>query len=309
MANFTRRIVVSLWRGLPLRLRTLLKSVDRRYLRPTRRFATSPFRGEPTFFIIGAMKGGTTSLYRYLSEAPDVAMAMVKEVEYFTLHHDRSRAWYRSRFPLRVNNSSSVRGETTPYYLFHPYAPARLAAAYPDAKLIVLLREPVARAVSHYVAMAASGREPLTLAGAVRREMEEPGTPDEIVRAGGPELERSLHRVNSYVGRGFYAEQLDRWLEYFPRSAMFIGRSEDLFDRPQLFMDEVSQFLGVSPLPGSVVYEVHNPGLRLPLSRADEDLASAVEALETIYKASNADLLDRYGIGWDETIGGEPLGE
>ena len=83
--------------------------------------------------------------------------------------------------------------------------PARLAAAYPDAKLIVLLREPVARAVSHYVAMAASGREPLTLADAVRRELEEPGTPDEIVSAGGPGLEKSLHRLNSYVGRGFYA--------------------------------------------------------------------------------------------------------
>lgn len=231
-------------------------------------------------------------------------MAAGKEVEYFTLHPDRSTAWYRSHFPLRVNRRSTELGEATPNYLFHPYAPDRLAAAYPDAKLIVLVREPVSRAVSHYIAMAASGREPLTLVDAIRRELEEPGTPDEIISAGGPGLEKSLHRLNSYVDRGFYAQQLDRWLEYFPRSAMFIGRSEDLFDRPQLFMEEVSQFLGVGPLPTSVAYKVYNPGLQLPSSRAEEDLDAAVEALQAIYRESNSDLLERYGIGWGDTIGG-----
>jgi hypothetical protein len=236
-------------------------------------------------------------------------MARVKEVNYFSLHPERSAGWYRAHFPLRVPNRHRVSGEASPYYMYHPYVPARLARMYPSTKLIVLLREPSARAVSHYVAMASGNREPLSLGDAILREMEGPATPDQIIKAGGPRLAQSTHRQNSYVGRGLYAEQLDRWLEHFPRSAMFIGKSEDLFDEPKVFMDEVADFLGISPLPSSVRYEVYNPGYELPASRAVEDLAVAVEALRETYRKPNEELFERYGISWEDVSRGASPGE
>jgi len=283
----------------------MLKAIERQYLLPVGRRMTAPLRCDPSFVVIGAMKGGTTSLYRYLSESPQITMAHVKEVNYFALYPDRSMAWYRSHFPLRITNRSKASGEASPYYLYHPYAAERLAQAYPDSKLMILLRDPTARAISHYVAMASADREPLQLLEAIEREMSGPGTPERVIRQGGPELEQSMHRVNSYVGRGFYAEQLDRWLEYFPRSAMFIRRSEDLFAEPRPFMHDVTRFLEVEDLPESVQFKIYNPGHELPASRKDEDLSMAVKRLREIYHEPNIALFERYAIRWDNISDGE----
>ncbi len=104
----------------------------------------------PDFLIIGAQKAGTTSLYNQLTRHPDVARCLGQEVHYFDRHMHRSPAWYFAHFRPRLFASDGVvTGESTPYYLFHPRAAERVAELLPDVKLIVLLRDPVARDISH----------------------------------------------------------------------------------------------------------------------------------------------------------------
>jgi hypothetical protein len=108
----------------------------------------------PAFIIVGTQKGGTSSLYSYLCTHPEVWPATKKEVHFFDNHFSETEEWYRSHFPsrLKLKLTGRITGEASPYYLFHPLAPRRMADVAPKAKLIMLLRNPVKRAISHYLA-------------------------------------------------------------------------------------------------------------------------------------------------------------
>src|SRR5215210_5970373 len=112
------------------------------------RLTTAPVRALPDFVIIGAQKGGTSFLYQLLVHHPHVKPAFAKEVHYFDLNFRQGDNWYCSHFPLQMRNSRRyITGESSPYCLFHPHAPRRASAVIPDARLIVLLRNPVDRAL------------------------------------------------------------------------------------------------------------------------------------------------------------------
>jgi hypothetical protein len=134
----------------------------------------------PDFIIIGGQRCGTTSLFNYLTQHPDVFPSCPKEVHYFSIHYHKGVNWYRSHFPLvmqksyveRGHDRRFVAGEATPYYIAHPHAPQRIAETVPEAKLIVLLRNPVDRAYSHYHYEVKNGLETLSFAEAIDREDE-----------------------------------------------------------------------------------------------------------------------------------------
>ena len=133
------------------------------------RRATAPARDLPDFVILGAQRSGTTSLYDWLSDHPAVVPATRKEVHYFDLHYDRGLGWYRAHFPM--GHGAHLTGEATPYLLFHPLAPDRVARDLPPTtRFVVLLRHPVQRAVSHYWHERRMGTESETLAVAVAAE-------------------------------------------------------------------------------------------------------------------------------------------
>jgi|SRR5690242_3518862 len=102
----------------------------------------------PHFLIIGAQRCGTTSLFEYLARHPDVAPPSAKELHFFDSEYHKGDAWYRERFPSLRNGF--ITGEATPYYIFHPHTPTRVRDWNSKVKLIVLLRNPVDRAYSHY---------------------------------------------------------------------------------------------------------------------------------------------------------------
>ena len=124
------------------------------------RLITSPLRSLPDFVIIGAMKSGTTSLYDFLIKHPAIAPAAKKEVMYFSTwyKYKLGKLWYRSNFPTNLSRSAFYKkttqrllsGEASPPYLFYPMVPGRMKGVLPDVKLIVILRNPVDRAYSHY---------------------------------------------------------------------------------------------------------------------------------------------------------------
>ncbi|WP_432478375.1 sulfotransferase domain-containing protein [Nocardioides sp. GXQ0305] len=213
---------------------------------------TAGLRALPDFLVIGTMRGGSSSLFRWLCAHPDVARPLRKEIEYFNVHHDRGEGWYRQHFPLRARGALGRARhhplqtfEATPCYLFHPEVPRRAAALLPDARLVALLRDPVERAYSHYRHMRQLGFEKLSFPEAVAAEESRLAPELEHMRQD-PGYFSRIHARFSYVSRGRYAEQLERWLAHYPRSQLLVVESRDLYTSPAECLTGITRFLGLS---------------------------------------------------------------
>ena len=205
------------------------------------------FGSKPTFLLIGTQKGGTTSLYSYLASHPQVSASIIHEIHYFSFNYNCGERWYRAHFlpPWWLRSRGLQVGEASTSYLFIPWVPARVAAFAPDLKLIVMLRNPVDRAYSHYKMSVRQGRETLSFEKAIALESErlqrERGLfgPDKAFAQG------TSHRVHSYLLRGHYAEQLERWFAHFPHQQILILESEKFFFEPERLYTKVQAFLGL----------------------------------------------------------------
>jgi hypothetical protein len=221
-------------------------------------------RALPDAVILGAMKSGTTSLHYYLVQHPQVIEPQRKEVHFFDVNFGRGEAWYRAHFGLAGEPGLNL--DSSPYYLFHPAVPGRLHALLPGAKLVVLLRDPVRRAYSHYWHERGKGREKLTFEEAVAAEPERLG--NDAARLADGSLERSYaHQHCSYLARGRYAEQLERWFALFPRQQFLVLRFEDLAREPLVTLNATLDFLDLPPLR-SVNFEPRNTRRYPPLAEA-----------------------------------------
>jgi len=135
------------------------------------RTLSANYRSLPDFLIIGAQKAGTTSLLSYLGQHPNVTPGFNKEPRYFTSFFAQPLSVYRSNFPLQhAVLPERMTGEATPYYLFHPDVPERVQAVLPDVKIIVLLRNPVDRCISHYFHEKKYAHEDLSLQEALKAD-------------------------------------------------------------------------------------------------------------------------------------------
>jgi hypothetical protein len=243
--------------------------------------ATSDYRPLPDYLLIGTHRGGTTSLHRYLQQHPCVGrnfprLQNVKGVRYFDQNYFRGIHWYRSHFPTvayrsylgRLHGGPVLAGDASAYYLFHPAAAERAARDVPKAKIIVLLRDPIERAYSHWKRERRDGTEPLeSFEDAIAAE---PGRlAGEVERILGDDRYYSYAHENfSYISQGLYLDSLRRWLERFPREQVHVEVSERFLQDPQAAYDRVMRFLGLRPLRLSdgrrlnVTGERSGPGLR-----------------------------------------------
>jgi LPS sulfotransferase NodH len=227
-------------------IREIVKRPLRR-LRADYRELTGPLRGLPSLLILGAQRSGSTSLFNYLVQHPDVLPPLGKEIHYFDLHYQRGLNWYRGRFPYAHRlGGGTLTLDASPYYLLHPLAPERAARLVPGAKLVALLRNPVERALSHYQHEVRGGRESLPFERAIEQEAERLSGEEERLRSD-PSYYSFNHHRYSYVRRGRYLEQLRRWVEHFPRSQLLVLQSERLFADPVGATATVHEFLGVRP--------------------------------------------------------------
>ena len=203
----------------------------------------------PDFLGIGTQKGGTTYLHGLLQQHPQVFLAHPKELHYFSLHHQLGLDWYGRHFEAAAPDQRC--GEVTPYYLFHPLAAERIAATLPDVKLIVLLRDPVERALSQYFHSKRLGLETLELEAAFAAEAQRLADADAALKRG--ESHRS-HQQHSYLSRSRYEHQLFRFEKLFLSTQLLVLRSEDLFDQPRRTWDQVLDFLELdtAPLPKTI---------------------------------------------------------
>ncbi|MFM6190739.1 MAG: sulfotransferase domain-containing protein [Planktothrix sp.] len=198
----------------------------------------------PHFIIIGVQKGGTNSLYNYLCTHPQIVAATQKEIHFFTLNYEQGLTWYQSQFSSEADGKQILTGEGSPYYLFHPLVPQRLYESFPNTRLIVLLRNPVDRAISHYYWEVKLGYEPLSLEEAISQEPERLQGEVEKICSDGTYFSFN-HQHYSYLARGLYAEQLQRWMQFFPREQFLILKSEDLYCNSAKVVNQVFDFLEI----------------------------------------------------------------
>lgn len=208
------------------------------------------------FMIIGVQKGGTTALAEFLSQHPQIGMARPKEVHLFDAEDYASDAppaaldeRYRGYFAHCPD--ARLRGEATPLYLFLPEIAAQLKRYNPALKLIVLLRDPVQRALSTHRMQRTRGRERLPFALALLCERWR------LRRDKAPRAQRSALREHAYRRRGLYAEQLANLFAAFDRRQVLVLESEALLRQHSAVMRRVFVFLGVDEtvaVPPAIVF-------------------------------------------------------
>ena len=245
----------------------------------------------PDFLGLGVQKGGTTSLHCLLEQHPEVFLPPVKEVHYFSLNFASGEAWYRSQFASAEPEQRC--GEITPYYLFHPQVPARVREALPQAKLIVLLRDPVERALSQYFHSRRHGFEPLGLEAALESE------PQRLLRAEAclkaADGRHRSHQEHSYLSRSRYEQQIPHWLKIFPAHQLLVLRSEDLFEQPATVWEQLLQFLGLKVFPVPHLRQPANSG-RGEADNVSVDVRARLRSeLSTTYRWA----MDHYGFRWN----------
>jgi hypothetical protein len=231
----------------PLAIKTSVKRLRRAAAQATRRW-----RALPDYLILGTQKGGTSSLHKYLGAHPNVASPTRKEIHYFSYNMEKGTEWYRGHFPTnaflsgarRVRGRRPLCGDTSPDYLFHPRTAERAMPLLPEARLLVLLRNPVDRAFSHYRHRIRKGVESRTFEAAIAEELELEAADDGSLREDAY-YDSPAHAKRSYLTRGLYARQLRRWFAVYPRDRFLIVRSEDFFNDPRATYARILEFLGL----------------------------------------------------------------
>ncbi len=197
-------------------------------------------RALPNFLVIGAQKTGSTSFCYFLNQHPNLhfpVYSTLKEPHYFSHYYDRGELWYRSLFPLYTDlnkNDLIVDGSTCS--ILHPYAPERIHRLIPHCKIILLLRNPVDRAISHYYACKDLKKETLPLEEAFKLENDHY---DLIYSKPMDKLFRF------YISVGRYIEHIRKFRQFFNKDQMLILSNDDFKKDPQGVLKQVYDYLGI----------------------------------------------------------------
>jgi hypothetical protein len=255
----------------------------------------SRFRMRPGFIILGVQKGGTTTLYDLLSQHSQIKPASRKEINFFNAHYSKGLKWYQKKFPVNISRfwtkQLRITGEASPNYMFLPHVPERLAATLPEAKLIVLLRNPTDRAYSHYHHVFRRKIETLPFEQALAKEDERlSGELDKLLKD--PNRKSFNYQKFSYLARGIYVDQLKRFAKFFCKEKILVIKSEDFFHKTQEILGQVFDFLGL---------EEWQPKKIKPLNtgRYSKIDAKTKEFLDSYFKPHNQRLYHYLGRDFD----------
>jgi len=193
----------------------------------------------PNFFIVGAPRSGTTSLYEYLKKIPEIYMSPIKEPNFFSLSLDLNFLFTKpvrneSDYLKLFNNAKNQKciGEASSNYLWDIQAPKLISKIIPKAKIIIILRNPIERAYSHYLMHISNGSETRSFKEVIQ-EAQKPTTTDYVRRI---------------IEAGFYNEQILNYQKFFPKSQMKIFFFEDFNKNTKQVIKDISNFLEIDSL-------------------------------------------------------------
>ncbi len=209
---------------------------------------TSPFRVLPDFFVIGAGRTGTTSLYYYLDQHPSISRSAYDELGFFDVNFHLGLHWYRSLFPsiftkYRVKSKTNffMTYDVTPSYIRRPWNADRIKKIFPNTKLIAVLRNPVDRSFSHYKLLSKTLENVGTFEEIIKEDMENISKWDDLKDNNyfATKVEKSI------LARSFYAEQLSIWFKLFQKDQIMIIPSEKLSSETRNVMNNIFDFLNL----------------------------------------------------------------
>ncbi len=236
------------------------------------------------FLICGAQKAGTTALADYINLHPGLSIPKCKEVHFFD---NEAVDWFSPDVAayhryFEEFGSNQLWGEATPVYMYWDESPRRIWQYNPKMKIIVMLRNPVSRAYSHWAMETERGAEHVSFDEAVEWERER--CRDALPRQ---------HRVFSYCDRGFYCAQLRRLWRFFGEEAVLILRQEDLLSNPEQCLHQVWRHLGVSSIESIKPIQRHLGHYHRPMNAATKS------KLQLLFRSEIHQLEDM--LGWDCT--------
>jgi hypothetical protein len=220
------------------------------------------------FLICGAQKAGTTTLAAYCREHPALGMPEEKELHFFDRDENFASApdYDQYHHHFQGLDSSTLLGEATPIYMYWPQASERIHQYNADMKLLVVLRNPVDRAYSHWQMEYHRGLETLDFGTAIREEEQR------LQKAG------ETRRVWSYIDRGHYPGQLDKLFSLFGRDQVLVLQSEKLKSAYQDVLAQVSDFLGIAAFPESDGLSLNTQSYTTAMPEADRQFLHQIFA-------------------------------
>ena len=210
---------------------------------------TASLRILPDFLVIGVGRGGTTSCFHYLSQHPSIIGSAYDEIGFFDENFHLGLNWYRSMFPTKFLKKKIVKKfgkcltyDVTPAYIRKPWVARRIKELFPEIKLIVLLRNPVDKAYSHYHSSIKSGVQKYSFEEMVEEDIKTFQKFENTNSIIDDEYFRN-YIEKSLLGRGIYAQQLKIWFELFDPKQILILTSEELSTETNKVMNKIFRFL------------------------------------------------------------------
>lgn len=212
---------------------------------------TKSIRIKPTYLIIGASRSGTTAMYDYLSKNRYGYRSPHKELHFFDKYFHKGILWYRGNFPTifhkfyleKILHKKIVTGEATARYLLLPLVAKRISKCLPDIKLIVMVRNPIERAFSHYRREFEKDNESRTFNAVVETEIKYLSSLPQNFNNNDLEEYAERFLKAPYLGRSLYNQQLQMWLKYFNKKQILLVKSEDFYQDPWSSLDKIYSFL------------------------------------------------------------------
>ena len=249
---------------------------------------TSPLRVLPDFFVIGAGRTGTTSLYHYLDQHPSLSKSAYDELGFFDVNFHLGLNWYRSLFPsvftkfrIKLKTDFFMTYDVTPSYVRRPWIAKRIKKLFPKSKLIIVLRNPVDRTYSHYHLHRKFG-ETRTFEEFIKNEIDDISKWDVELK---DDNYFATKVENSSLARAFYAEQLPIWFEQFSKNQILIISSENLASNTRKTMNEIFSFLN---LPEYDIPDIK----KVNVSKKSKMNSKTQEILLEFFKPYNEQLYD-----------------
>lgn len=236
----------------------------------------------PNLLCLGTQKGGTSTLNHMLRLHEKLFLPAKKEIHYFTENWNKSLGWYEKHYENKLENQIGV--DITPYYLFHPKAARRIKRTIPNVKMIILLRNPVERTISHYFHACRMGYEILPIEIALKEE--EKRINENYIFS---------HQKHSYIGRSKYIEQIDRFEKLFAKENILVMKSEELFSQPNRIWKKVEAFMNISKqdFPKSIKRANSGNGESTSVSEKTR------RELNRIFRSTSEEVEKRYGFNWN----------
>lgn len=213
------------------------------------------FYSYPSFMIIGAQKAGTTYLYSILRQHPQVIEPVYKEAHFFDYDNNYKEGLfkYKLNFDLSFRfKKNQLTFEATPDYLHHRDAPKRISHFFPHMKMIIVLRDPVARAYSAWKMHHYHFKNNLKY-----NWLYDPRTFEQVVEQGVNSASKDTWSLMNHVGRSLYGQQIMNYFHYFPKDHFLILFHKDLATNPQQSINRITDFVNISEFSISKV-DKHN---------------------------------------------------